>query len=69
MKFRFINDHKEQWPVALVHGPKSMPARPWRRRSDDANGSGFGDPDHSVEHLHSERSLPLLIGKRAGAKA
>jgi len=41
---------------------------PISRSSGSANGDGFGDPDHAVEHRDGNGRFALLAGRRAGAE-
>jgi hypothetical protein len=41
---------------------------PVSRSSGSADGDGFGNPDHAVEHCDGNGRFALLAGQRAGAE-
>jgi len=79
MKFRFINDHKEQWPVrTLCHVLGVSPAGfyAWRSRPDSARAVANRELLGHVRRLYAQhrgrygsRAFTLLCGRREEASA
>src|SRR6185312_7971655 len=42
---------------------------PFSRSSGSADGDGFGNPDHAVEHCDGNGRFALLAGQRAGTES